>query len=241
MKKVFLVLSIFATILTPISFTSSAYADGCSSDNPCASYASVDSNGVVTNTMVCQASVCGNGGSWNSVMPSDTPWAGQKIVLQNSTNPDGSGQALGGYNSSSNSQVTYNSQSNVFTLDSGPTAVSQTKSFSDNSVVTKMTVVSSEVTRSFQAPSSVTSSPIVVEQTAVPGSTAKIYVTEINNAKCVSVNNSEPICETVSQSISFTVPQTAQQILRTALNNKLTIIQKNIDALSLLVKGVIIK
>jgi len=56
-------------------FTSAAHAEdhgaSCSAGNPCGQYAIVDPNGVVTNVIICQATVCGGG-----------TFAGNKVVLQ---------------------------------------------------------------------------------------------------------------------------------------------------------------
>ena len=45
-------------------------------------YSVVDENGVIQNNIVCADSVCGDSGSFNGTMPSDTPWAGMKLVKQ---------------------------------------------------------------------------------------------------------------------------------------------------------------
>jgi hypothetical protein len=109
-----------------------------------ATYAVVDSSGVVTNVIVCQASVCGSSGSWNGTMPSDTPWAGQKLVLQVPANPV-TGQNQGSVftqNPTPEQVVRYDSQAQVFTQGSVP--VTRTETVDTATLVT--TIDSTEVT-----------------------------------------------------------------------------------------------
>lgn len=61
-----------------------AYAGECSAEDPCQTYAMVDGNGVVTNIIVCQPSVCGSG-----------TFAGSRVVPQVAASPQGQNQ--GGY------------------------------------------------------------------------------------------------------------------------------------------------
>jgi hypothetical protein len=67
-------------------------------------YSVVDENGLVQNNIVCADSVCGDSGQWLGSMPQDTPWAGMKLVKQQSGN-------VGGY------WGTYNSNNQTFTVD----------------------------------------------------------------------------------------------------------------------------
>jgi len=55
-------------------------------------YAVLDSSGVVVNIIICQPSICGSSGSWGGTMPSDTPWAGQRLVPQFAANSQGQNQ-----------------------------------------------------------------------------------------------------------------------------------------------------
>jgi hypothetical protein len=61
-KKLF-----YTTTAVALLASAPAYAD---------TYASVDANGNITNTLACDASVCGAGGSWNGVAPD-----GGRLVL----------------------------------------------------------------------------------------------------------------------------------------------------------------
>jgi hypothetical protein len=93
-----------------------AIASPCSAADPCGTWAMLDPQGVVTNIIVCQASVCGSG-----------TWDGQRVVPQVAANPvtnDTSG--TGGY------WGTYDSSTKEFTVDrNGPNqtpATTQTNS-----------------------------------------------------------------------------------------------------------------
>jgi hypothetical protein len=82
-----------------------ANASECSAADPCGVWSMLDSNGTITNNIVCQASVCGGG-----------EWAGQRVVPQSAPNPvtnDTTGR--GGY------WGTYDEATKTFTVDrSGP-------------------------------------------------------------------------------------------------------------------------
>lgn len=67
-------------------------------------YSVVDENGVVQNNIVCADSVCGSSGSFSGTMPSDTPWAGMRLVKQRSGD-------VGGY------WGTYDNNTETFTID----------------------------------------------------------------------------------------------------------------------------
>jgi hypothetical protein len=82
-----------------------AIASQCSSADPCGTWAMLDPQGVVTNIIVCQASVCGGG-----------TWAGQTVVPQVAPNPvTNDTYGTGGY------WGTYDSSTKEFTVDrNGP-------------------------------------------------------------------------------------------------------------------------
>jgi hypothetical protein len=74
MKKHLLIFAILTSMLSVVN-VSQANAN-CTAENPCGTWAMLDSQGVVTNVIVCQASVCGGG-----------TWAGQTVVPQVAPNP----------------------------------------------------------------------------------------------------------------------------------------------------------
>jgi hypothetical protein len=100
-----------ALILTATLFISStifvipSQASECNASDPCGVWAMLDSQGTVTNIIVCQPSVCGGG-----------MWAGQKVVPQVAANPvTNDTHGVGGY------WGTYDDESKEFTVDrSGP-------------------------------------------------------------------------------------------------------------------------
>jgi len=227
MKKINLILTVFVTILASITFVSSAYAD-----DPSGTYAVLNSNNEVTNIIVCSAAVCGGG-----------TFGGDKVVLQVPNNPTGT--QYGYLSNPGQAPVTYNLQNQTFTVPQGPFKNSQSvvTANSDGTTVTDTLSVSVSGTAStFKAPSSISDNmPVLTAPEAITGSQGNFLVTEINGAKCVLVNG-QSLCETLSQSLNFTIPQTAQQVLNTVIQNKLDLIQKNINYLySLIVKGAITK
>ena len=74
-------------VFTSAAFISSAPASAgeCSVEDPCQTYAMVDASGAVTNTIVCQPSVCGSGS-----------FAGSRVVPQVAANPQ-TGENQGGF------------------------------------------------------------------------------------------------------------------------------------------------
>jgi hypothetical protein len=88
MKKSLLIFTIFTSMLSVVNISQASA--NCTAEDPCATWAMLDTQGTVTNTIVCQASVCGGG-----------TWAGQTVVPQVAANPvtnDTTG--TGGFNSS---------------------------------------------------------------------------------------------------------------------------------------------
>ena len=103
MKKKIVIPLVFAIFSAVITSAPQAIASECSPGDPCGTWAMLDSQGVVTNIIVCQASVCGGG-----------TWAGQTVVPQVAPNPV-TNQSQGGY------WGTYDSSTKEFTVDrSGP-------------------------------------------------------------------------------------------------------------------------
>ena len=130
-------------------FTSAAYADAgtCSPGDPCGTYAVVGANGTVNNIIVCQSSVCGGGS-----------FGGNTVVLQQPTDPNGSGNSQGGYFAGNNAPkpVTYNSSTRTFAVPMGPiTSPTTTVIASDGSSTELIASVSDSIV-TFNAPSSIT-------------------------------------------------------------------------------------
>ncbi len=104
MKRPLIISLLISLITAVITSTPQAIAQ-CTASDPCGTWAMLDSQGTVTNIIVCQASVCGGG-----------TWAGQTVVPQVAPNPvtnDTTG--TGGY------WGTYDSNTREFTVDrNGP-------------------------------------------------------------------------------------------------------------------------
>jgi hypothetical protein len=116
MKKNLLVFTILVSMFSVVN-VSQANAGDCNANDPCGVWAMLDSQGVVTNTIVCQASVCGGG-----------TWAGQTVVPQVAPNPithDSSG--VGGMMDSGNKEFYY--EDNTFKLSK---EISKTEFFQEN-------------------------------------------------------------------------------------------------------------
>jgi hypothetical protein len=136
-KSMFLVV---ITLLLSVLAISPSYANGCSLEDPCETWAILDDNNKVINIIVCQPSVCGSG-----------VWDGKRVVRQIASNPSTNDtKNTGGYNSDSNRTVTYNDTNSTFTvLDSGPvesTVVHVTENVTQNVTETVTQNVTETVT-----------------------------------------------------------------------------------------------
>lgn len=122
MKKVSIFLSALFIIAVSIFSVPVANAEqgACSPSDPCQNWASVDSNGVVVNVIVCQVSVCGQEGSWSGKDPN-----GNKLVQQTSGNPV-TGDTLGtsGYIGNPDGSSVVTESNGVFTIIEGATKTS---------------------------------------------------------------------------------------------------------------------
>jgi hypothetical protein len=101
-KIILTVLGVLASSLFFIGAPTTANAGDCSDLDPCGTWAVVE-NGVVTNIIVCQPSVCGSG-----------EFAGKRVVLQTPANPV-THQSQGGHMGTQENPVTYNSEQKTFT------------------------------------------------------------------------------------------------------------------------------
>lgn len=104
--SILLVVGAFTSVSVPAS-----YAGECSAEDPCHTYAMVDGNGVVTNIIVCQPSVCGGG-----------TFAGSRVVPQVAANPV-THQNQGGYLANPDSTPVRESNGRFTITNDGPTGV----------------------------------------------------------------------------------------------------------------------
>lgn len=146
MKKISFLMSsiIMALSITILSFNT-AKAEECSVSNPCDNWASVDANGVVTNVIVCQMSVCGQDGSWGGIDPNN----GNRLVPQTSGNrATGDVQGTSGYIGDPSRGSVVIENNGVFTIIEG-----ETKTVVQDGV--ELTTVVPETKRSFTFNSSI--------------------------------------------------------------------------------------
>jgi hypothetical protein len=147
-KKVFILVSVLLATSISVVNVSETNASDCSVQNPCLSrvfnnpvtpvvpvnndpgtWAVVDNSGKVVNIIVCQASVCGNGGSLGGELNGD------RLVQQTKT--------LSGQTSSSDKTVTENN--GTFTVERSIPTVSEIATNSENNTQTITTVNKKEV------------------------------------------------------------------------------------------------
>jgi hypothetical protein len=183
-------------------------ANTCSASSPCGTYAVINSNNEVTNTIVCQAAVCGGGSFAN------TP-----VVLQVPTSPDNSGTAQGGYLGNGNGPVIYDPGTQTFSMSAGsfsiddPTPVVVTNT--DKSVSsTQLSSSVSSSTLSFKAPSSIGAPKSVVTKKASNNARGKLTaVQRVTDSSGINLS-------TVTQSQEFD-PGVSVDGMMAIINNNL--------------------
>jgi hypothetical protein len=208
MKKIINIL-LATLVLTGVS-TVSAYAG-----EDQATYAVVNSDGVVTNVIVCGPAVCGPNGSWGGVMPNDTPFPGQKLVLQIPVNPV-TGQNQGSVftqNPTPEQVVRYDSQAQVFTQGSVP--VTRTETVDTATLVT--TIDSTEVTF---GPDNFVDGQMIFNPKITPTTGATISATD----------------GLIKEMAVFETPKTRAQ-LQANIQGKLTLIQRYLNRFYTLLNG----
>jgi hypothetical protein len=185
-----------------------------------ATYAVVDSSGVVTNVIVCQASVCGSSGSWNGTMPSDTPWAGQKLVLQVPAHPE-TGKNQGSVIGTPENPVKYDSQSQIFTQGSASTPVPVRNSETVDNTTLVATIQSDVVTF---GPDNFVNGQMQFTPVVTSNTGATISATQtIENV-------------VTRESFSFATPQTVEQI-RASITEDLAMLRANLNKLIALLRN----
>jgi hypothetical protein len=105
------IISLAVLVVTSAFFISvpPTYAGDCSAEDPCGTWAVLDSSGTVVNVIVCQPSVCGQG-----------DLGGQRVVQQQAANPvTHDNYGVHGYRSDENQTVT--ESSGVFTIENNVT------------------------------------------------------------------------------------------------------------------------
>lgn len=134
-KSLFLVLT---TLLLSVLAISPSQADGCTVEDPCETWAVLDSDNKVINIIICQLSFCGSG------------FLGEnRVVRQVASNPvTNDTKNTGGYNSDANKTVTYNNENSTFTVsDTRPvesTVINVTENVNENVVTVISTTISKQ-------------------------------------------------------------------------------------------------
>lgn len=209
MKKHLLIFVLLISILSFIN-TSKASAD-CSLENPCGTWAVLDSQGVVTNVISCQTSVCGSGN-----------FAGQTVVPQvapNSVTHDT--YAIGSYigNADQGTQVTYSN--GTFTITENTTV---TKSFTE---IEGNTFTTSEV----NIP--VTSRSFTYEDTIGKtwGQVEMMPITFNENSSTILNVTQTNLVNTIRETTSFNERKTVNEIEQSFVTNNLNLLLSKIQTL----------
>ena len=130
-KSMFLVLS---TLLLSVLAIFPAQANECTVEDPCETWAVLDSDNKVINIIICQLSFCGSG------------FLGEnKVVRQVASNPvTNDTKNTGGYNSDANRTVTYNETNSTFKVSDSRPVESTVIKVTENVTTTIATTISQQ-------------------------------------------------------------------------------------------------
>jgi hypothetical protein len=209
MKKYLLIFAILTSMLSVVN-VSQANAN-CTAENPCGTWAMLDNQGVVTNVIVCQASVCGGG-----------TWAGQTVVPQVAPNPvthDTTGQGSYIGNAENNSSVVYSE--GTFTIYEN-TTINKSIVENNNDVTTTSEVFIPVSVKSFTYEDTVEKSYGHVEMNPV------VFNENIETVVKVTETN---LINTITESSSFYERKTIQEIEEVFVDNNLNLLLSKIQTL----------
>lgn len=198
--------------------TMPANAGECSAEDPCMTFAEVDSSGVVVNIIVCQPSVCGASGAWAGKNPGN----GNKLVPQVAANPT-THESSGGYKTSSEG-ISVTESNGRFSIDNASGPVTNTKvveTANDTTIVS--TSIHSDGARTFTYEDTIDNPNSINMKTVgeLPNNTAAdINITKINKVDNSKLSINEEFQERITQSE-----------FEDSLNNKYSF---NIDLMGLL-------
>jgi hypothetical protein len=215
MKKSLLVFTILISMLSVVNI-SQANA-GCTAENPCGTWAMLDSQGVVTNVIVCQASVCGGG-----------TWAGQTVVPQVAPNPvthDTTGQGSYIGNKESGTTVTYSD--NKFNIIENST-IAREQIDIDNNSTTVSRVEIPVTSKSFSYEDTINRSYGNVPMSAE-------LIDESKETKISVLKNSNE--DTEYESTSFSERKSIEELRSDIAFKNLTLIMSKIQTMLKLLKG----
>ena len=215
-KKIAIALNL-VILSAVITSAPQAIASECSAGDPCGTWAMLDSQGVVTNIIVCQASVCGGG-----------TWAGQTVVPQVAPNPvthDTTGQGSYIGNKEAGTTVTYSD--NRFNIVENSTIVREQTDIDNNS--TSVSRVEIPVTsKSFSYEDTINKSYGDVSMSIG-------LVDESKETRVSVLKNSEE--ETEYESTSFSERKTIEELRSDVAFKNLTLMMSKIQTLIKLLKG----
>ena len=214
-KASLIIIGLISSLIS-VSGISSANAE-CNSSDPCGTWAMLDTHGVVTNVIVCQASVCGGG-----------TWAGQIVVPQVAPNPvtnDTTGQGSYIGNKEVGTTVTYSD--NRFNIVESSTIVREQTDVENNS--TSVSRVEIPVTsKSFSYEDTINRS-----YGNVPMSVG--LIDESKDTKVSVLKNSDEGTE--YESTSFSERKTVEELRSDVAFKNLTLMMSKIQTLINLLKG----
>jgi hypothetical protein len=218
MKKTLL---IFITLISMLSIINVSQANAnCNAGDPCGTWAMLDSQGVVTNVIVCQASVCGGG-----------TWAGKTVVPQVAPNPvtntpDGTGSYIG--NSNSGTQVVHSE--GTFTVKENKTITnSYVEVNNENITISKVEIPISERTFTYQ--DTINKQYGEVEMTITKFNESletNLEVTQITPTNIFNEQQNMLFSET-KQSVGFNNRKNENEIIETINNNSLNLLLSRIQ------------
>jgi len=209
MKKYLLVFVMLTSMFLVVN-VSQANAN-CNAENSCGTWAMLDNQGVVTNVIVCQASVCGGG-----------TWAGQTVVPQVAPNPvtnDTTEQGSYIGNAENNTSVIYSE--GTFTIYEN-SVIHKSTTENNNEVVTTSQVSIPVSAKSFTYEDTIGKSYGNVEMNPV------VFNENIETVVKVIETN---LINTISESSSFYERKTTQEIEEVFVNNNLNLLLSKIQTL----------
>ena len=209
MKKNLLIFTVLISMFSVIN-VSQANAN-CTAGDPCGTWAVLDSQGVVTNVIVCQASVCGGG-----------ILGGERVVPQVAPNPvthDTTGQGSYIGNAENNTSVVYSE--GTFTVYEN--SVINRNTTENNNDVTITSEVSIPVSaKSFTYQDTIGKSYGDVEMNP------EIFNENIETIVKVTETN---LINTINESASFYERKTTQEIEEVFVNSNLNLLLSKIQTL----------
>jgi hypothetical protein len=204
--KVRSIIGSIVLLLTSTVFLSvtPAQAGDCSAEDPCHTYAMVNAEGVVTNTIVCQPSVCGSG-----------VWAGSRVVLQVAANSE-THQNQGGYLAHPNTTPVTESNG-IFTITNDSPIISEVEVKEENKATILRSEISSGTQQTFTFNDTVNSTdgrPTMSDVPVNQYTEATLSATEflISDSSTVISDTSTAISEEV---ITFVERKTEEDVLLT--------------------------